>query len=191
MNKTFLNGSLILIGFLNLILLIFSSSCQTDEDVRKVNALKSDSTFSELTTEAVINFYDSGYLKAIIKAPVLERLSQINQTRFNKGVNGVFLDANGQEENRFRSEYAISYDDKKLIELKNDVQLDNIKNEQLNTELLIWDQKTRKIYTDKFVKITTPENIIYGNGFESNQEFTSYKIFKVSGVVNIEDAKDN
>jgi hypothetical protein len=61
----------------------------------------------------------------------------------------------------------------------------NNKGDTLRTELLTWDESTQKIYTDKFIRITTPEQIILGDGLESNTEFTEYKIFKIRGTISL------
>jgi len=61
----------------------------------------------------------------------------------------------------------------------------NEKNEKLNTEKLEWDEQTGKLYSDQFVKITTPEEIIMGTGFEADQNFNSYRIFKVTGTITV------
>ena len=51
--------------------------------------------------------------------------------------------------------------------------------------MLIWNEKIQKFYTDKFVTITTPTQIIYGDGLESNQNFSDYTILKVKGVFGV------
>lgn len=47
--------------------------------------------------------------------------------------------------------------------------------------------KAERIYSDKFVRITTEDEILYGEGFESNQEFTNWKIIKPTGSIKIKD----
>jgi len=54
----------------------------------------------------------------------------------------------------------------------------------LNTEELKWNQSTRKIYSDAPVIITSPSEIIFGIGLESNEYLSQYKIFKVTGIKN-------
>jgi hypothetical protein len=39
--------------------------------------------------------------------------------------------------------------------------------------------------SDRFVKITTAEEIIFGDGFEANQDFTRYRIFNVKGRITV------
>ena len=63
------------------------------------------------------------------------------------------------------------------------------KGEKLNTEKLIWNELTQKIYSDEFVKVTQKDKIIYGDGFESDQSFTKYRIFKIKGVINLKEGQ--
>ena len=65
----------------------------------------------------------------------------------------------------------------------------NKKGETLNTEHLIWEEKTEKIHTDEFVKITTEDEVIFGHGFESNQDFSKYRIKKIKGTIDLKDAE--
>ena len=67
----------------------------------------------------------------------------------------------------------------------NDVEVVNEKGEKLNTEKLIWDERKELLSSDQFVKITTPEEIIMGKGFEANQDFSRYKIFNVTGRITV------
>lgn len=66
--------------------------------------------------------------------------------------------------------------------VKNNVEAISVKGDKLNTEELTWNQKTQKISSDKFVKITTRDEIIFGDGFESNQDLTNYKIKKSAAL---------
>jgi hypothetical protein len=63
----------------------------------------------------------------------------------------------------------------------------NTKGERLNTEEIIWDEQKKKIYSDKYVTIHTKDEILFGYGFESNEDFSKYKIFKLSGTIRMED----
>jgi hypothetical protein len=65
----------------------------------------------------------------------------------------------------------------------------NEKNEILETELLYWDQEKDIVYTDRFVKITSEDQIVMGTGLESNPRFTKWKIRNVSATIYIKDEK--
>ena len=62
----------------------------------------------------------------------------------------------------------------------------NEAHEELYTDELIWNEKEERIYSDKFVRIVTPEQRISGNGFEADQEFTVYKVKEITGQVYVE-----
>ena len=63
----------------------------------------------------------------------------------------------------------------------------NNQNEQLETSELIWEEARGRVYTDKFVKITKPEEIIFAYGFRANQDFTVYELLSVTGRVKVND----
>ena len=70
----------------------------------------------------------------------------------------------------------------KEIEIFDNLRLVNKASSELRTSKLLWKNKTQKVYSDVFVRITTPKEIIEGIGFESDQNLTNYKIYQVSGV---------
>lgn len=186
--KSYRYLSLLFFSGIFVALFLTGTSCNMEQEKMKVESMVSDSVRPERTEVVEIRYSDSGQMKALMFAPLLERYSSENTySVFNKGITAYFYDHYGKLENSLKANHAIRYEKDKLIEVSNDVRLTNIKGEKLNTEKLIWDQKTEKIHTDRFVKITTPENIIYGTGFEANQNFTEYKIFKVSGTISIKD----
>lgn len=172
--------------YFGLLLLLALASCDMSKEKEKVDKMLSDTLASELTENVVMRFSDSGYLKAVLSAPILERFrTEEPYSLFPEGVIGKFYNKAGELDNSMRSDYAISYDDKKIVELKKDVELVNVKGEKLNTEKLIWDQNTGMIHTEEFVKITTADNIIFGEGLEATQDFSEYRIFKVKGEISL------
>ncbi|MFT4063009.1 MAG: LPS export ABC transporter periplasmic protein LptC [Edaphocola sp.] len=60
--------------------------------------------------------------------------------------------------------------------------------EKLETEELVWNQKLKRFYTDKFVKITGRNEIIWGEGLEANQDLTYVKILKQRGSLPVNEA---
>ena len=74
---------------------------------------------------------------------------------------------------------------------RDSVVLKDKEGKMLNTELLNWDNKTSKIYTDKFVKITTASEILYGDGLEAEQDFSRYEIQNIKGRIKIDESADS
>jgi hypothetical protein len=59
--------------------------------------------------------------------------------------------------------------------------------ETMFTETLYWNQKTKKIYTRNFVKITSPDKVIYGDSLNANEDFTQRVIHGMRATLEIED----
>lgn len=170
------------------IIFISLAGCKNDIDKIKTIITVND-TIQPVKAEGVkLEYFDSGKLKAIIEAPIMERFPEPKSIlEMKKGLKGYFYNSAGKVENELYSQYGINYLDKKIIELKFNVILENDKGEKLNTEKLIWDQNSGKVFTDEFVKITTANEVIYGNGFEADQNFNSYRIFNITGILSVKD----
>jgi hypothetical protein len=76
-------------------------------------------------------------------------------------------------------------DDKKLWELRDSVVAVNEKNERLETELLYWDQTKDLVYTDRFVRITSEDDVVMGIGLKSNSRFTNWWIINSSAKISM------
>lgn len=168
---------------------IFLISCT--EDKKEISS-EMDKLQEILTTETAedikILYTDSGFLKAVLTSPkaVSKRGNDNPYTEMPEGLHTDFYNGDKQIESSVSSEYGISYEKEQKIILRKNVDVVNVQNERLNTEELIWDQKTKKIYSDKFVKITTPTEILTGYGLIADEDFSNWVIKKASGEFNLE-----
>jgi hypothetical protein len=71
--------------------------------------------------------------------------------------------------------------------VRDSVVLYNTLGEKMEGLELIWDENAEEIHTDKFVRITRDDEIIYSRGFKSNQNFTEYTLYAVEGDMLVED----
>ena len=93
---------------------------------------------------------------------------------FEKGVYLEKFDSIFQVEASIKADTAYFFNKEELWKLMGNVHIQNLKGEQFDTELLYWDQRTQRIYSDEFIRIEQPDRIITGHGFESNQQMTVY-----------------
>ena len=167
--------------------IILLQSCKND-NIEKIQVLTaSDNLPLEVGTNIILNYTDSGFVKAKVFAPMLERYDneKSNQSIMKKGITAYFYNKDKKITSYIKSKYAVRDDRQRTMTVKNEVIVVNIKGDTLRTESLVWDEKTNKINTNDNVKITTPDEIIYGEGLESNTEFSQYKIFKITGILSI------
>ena len=167
------------------LLLIFNFSVFTscENDIKKISSTSLEEGPMQWLKDAELIYSDSGKTQMILKAPMIYRYgreAQINE--FPKGIKAYFYDEHNIVKSHLEANYAIHYEKKKLMEAKNNVIFVNEEHkEKLNTEHLVWDEKKAMIYSDKFVKITTKDEIIFGEGFESDEAFNKWIIKKPKG----------
>lgn len=167
-----------------LISTILFSAC--NNSVEKINEVTSAPVDAPETGKNIELIYsDSAKVKFKLTATRLERNGGDNPiTEFFDGIKIVFYNAEMKPESEMRADYAIHYENEEKMVAKNNVVVVNVKGETLNTEELTWEQQKHLVYTDVFVKITTRDETLFGDGLESNEDFTKYKIKKIKGTIN-------
>jgi LPS export ABC transporter protein LptC len=161
---------------------------------RKIDTIK-NSDIESLPSTTVKDFTtiytDSAKIQLVMSSPLMERYTNQKSpySEFRKGIKVLFHDGHVDPIARLSAKYAKFTEDKRIWELKDSVVAVNEKNEILETELLYWDQEKDIVYTDRFVKITSEDQIVMGTGLESNPRFTVWKIRNVSASIYIKDEK--
>ena len=160
-------------------------SCENDIEKVKMVTTKTKEP-SEKAKNMTILYSDSAKVKTKIIAPTMNHfITDEAYLEMPDGINVEFYDDSMNVISHLTANYAIKYEKKDIMEAKSNVIVVNQKGEQLNTEHLIWDDNKQTISSPEFVKITTADEIIFGNGFESNQLFTKYKIFDIKGTISL------
>lgn len=147
-----------------------------------------EDTALEFGRDVEILYSDSAIVRVRITAPTLHNYTERESPRqeFRNGVQVEFLDADRKVTSTLTAKHGIRYQDRGQIYVRDSVVLHTAKQEQLETEELIWDEKTEKVFTEKFVKVTKPGEVIYGFGLEANQDFSYWKITVPKGRIKVE-----
>ena len=106
---------------------------------------------------------------------------------FEKGVYLEKFDTLFHIDASIKADTAYYYEKKKLWELRSNVQIQSQRGDKFETELLFWNEKEEKVYSDKYIRISQEDKIITGYGFESDQNLTEYQIKNTTGVFTVED----
>jgi len=149
---------------------------------------RNDLSPSQIGDSVTMLYTDSSHLKIMLKA---NRMLIFNKnvtepfTVLPKGVFVTFFDEEEKVSATLKADFGVRYDVSKRMEVKYAVEVVNREGVKLETEKLIWNELTKKIYTDAHVKITTATEIIRGVGLESNQDFTKYQLKKLTGTIQL------
>lgn len=166
-------------------------SCKND--LEEVNALTAKTNQPIRTGKNIELIYsEKATAKIKVKAPQMREFAgEKNYMEMPIGIEVFFYDSLQKVSTTLTANYAINWISEHKMEAKNDVVVVNEKGEQLNTEHLVWMQDSAKIYSDQFVKITTADEILMGDGLEANEDFTKYKILKIKGIINLKEEQDS
>ena len=165
------------------------SSCVVEEaDLSRYTDESVDNV--EEARDIEVRYTDSSFLVLILKAPVsrrkIDRYAMVDE--FPEGIEATFYDRSGKPRSWLTADYALRDQLKRTVTVQKNVVLRNDQGERLEGPELIWDEKSKEIFTDRFVKIIRADSsIIYSYGFKSNESFTRYELKAVSGDMTIED----
>jgi len=158
----------------------FLVSCKSD-----IETVKAISNFENKPTETLENFKmtysEGGFYKMEVSAPIVQRYSMRNPvvSEFRQGINVVTYNQAGQKIASITSKYAIYHEDQKLWEARGNVVGKNNKGETLYTEKLYWNQVTRRVSTNVFVRVVKPDgNSSTGEGIDADEKFQNYNVKK-------------
>lgn len=161
-------------------------SCKSDLDTIQALTQKDESPI-ESGYEVEMIYSQHAKIQMILKAPRMDRYGgEKNYIEMPEGISVIFYDSLMNITSTLTANYAINHLGTELFEARNDVVVINEANEKLNTEQLIWDQKKGIIYSEKFVKITTADEVMFGDGMDADERFTTWEIKNPRGTFSVE-----
>lgn len=172
--------------FLLAMMIILFSACKND--MKKIQETIDRSMLNTEHADSVTIIYSKeGSTKAQMFAKTFNHVQDAKPPyiEMKQGLKVLFYDDSMQVQSTLHAKYGKYFEQNGNVLVRDSVVVYNIKKEQLNTEELVWNEKLQKFYTQKFVTITTPTQIIYGDGLESNQNFSDYTILNVKGIIGV------
>jgi LPS export ABC transporter protein LptC len=142
----------------------------------------------QTTYNADYIYSEDGKTKNKLHAAILERF-ETDQPYLHAegGFTMLFFDSLEQQSAQLTANQGTYYDRENKLVAWDHVQVRNVRDEHLETEELIFVQDSDRIYTDKFVSITTQNGIFNGTGLESNAGFTRFRILQPTGNIYVAD----
>lgn len=167
------------------LILVLSSCGNSDKEVNEYNR---KALGIEEIKNADINYTLGGRAKAKLISPLMLRVQDASPyVEFPKKLHVDFFNDSGKVDSRLDALYGKYLEQESKVFLRDSVRVINIKGDTLHCEELWWDRnrKGSEFYTEKAVRIRTKTQIIDGLGMEASQDFKSYLIKKVTGIINV------
>ncbi|MCG8326726.1 MAG: LPS export ABC transporter periplasmic protein LptC [Chitinophagales bacterium] len=174
------------------ILLIFVfSACKND--LEEIEALMENfDTRIEIAKDVEILYSDSAIVRVRITGPTMHNHISKREPKqeFPDGMYVEFFDGSGKITSHLSARYGLRMQKKDEVVVRDSVVWESIEGEKLETEELIWEERKKRVYTNKFVVVTRPDEIIYGHGFEADQDFTYSRINAIEGRLKVNEPTD-
>jgi LPS export ABC transporter protein LptC len=170
----------------------FNIAACVDQHVETRQVITQDDVAVEVAHEVEILYSDSAIVRVRVTGPLLHNINERENPRqeFPEGIKIDFLQPDFSIRSTLTAKTATRQQDKGLITARDSVVFKTVKQEKLETEELIWDEKSGKVRTEKFVKVTQPGEVIYGFGLEAEQDFSYWKILVPKGRIKVEQIND-
>ena len=159
--------------------------CESNfKEVQKIN-------FSEFVPSGEadkinLKYTDSGRITAVLISPKMREYASVDFpfTEFPKGINVTLYDKNGKM-TFIKSDYATSFKQTNIIDLKGNVKINSQDGQTLETDQLYFDQKNEWFFTEKKFKFTDPnKGLSTGEGLDFSKDFKRINFQKVYGLIN-------
>lgn len=182
--------------FIFLISFLFVA-CENDmSEIQRVTY--SDKSPVQILKNAEIEYSDSGYVKSVLKAPIIEKYAEAGErTVFPKGVEVLFYNKNRQPESKITADFGELSNNNKELELKNNIVIISYsKKDTMYTEYL---KKTPKhphkdslysVRTNKLVIVRGNSGKFESKGIKANDNFSRYKFGQSKGIINYNEEEE-
>ena len=165
---------------------MFLLSCENDPQQAKALA-NTDNAQVDIAKDVRLMYKESGKLTALITAPLMHRyFRNENKIEFPEGV-VVELYNNGNLTCTINAGYGMRDETTKRMDASKGVKVQNYKKEQMESEEMVWSEVAKEIRVDGKVKVTTPNDVLYGVGLVADDQFNNYTMSKITGRLSVED----
>ena len=148
-----------------------------------------DSTYTMKAVDVVTLVSDSGITRYKVQTREWYMFGEASEPYwyFPKKLHLEKFDSLFRVEASVDADTAYFYERRKLWKLVGKVRVRSLQGEQFETSVLYWDQNSETIYSDRFIRISKGDFVNTGQGFESNQALTQYRIFNSAAEIPFED----
>lgn len=176
---------------ISLFLALSFLNCSCENDEKKVKAFfeKKLGVDEALFIESYMS--QGGRMRAKLTAPQMLRYQDTSsRVELPKTLHVDFFDSLLNVESKLDARFALYYENKNKVYLRDSIRVYNIKGDTLFCKELYWDQALEKFYTEKPVRIHTPDMIMYGEGLSAPEDFKTFEIYKVTNsMIRIKDVQ--
>ncbi len=167
--------------FLLVTILLFSCKKEKETVITPVEDIHREEVYG-----VKLLYSDSAQVILQVQSDTLLRYAAPDNKEIFKGhFVADFFDSDHSLLAQITSRQATRYPYRFEMVFEGDVVFKNEKGEKLQTEVLHYSEKDNRAFTDHYCKITNVEEEIYGFDFEATEDFSNYRLKKMTGRVKL------
>lgn len=165
-------------------LLLLAGACKEDGKLGVASRIDPKAMPSMSTVNVATLISDSGITQYKIVSPLWNVYDEVDTPYWNFP-KGIYLQ---KFDRKFNVIASVAADSARFFRLQNlwrldgNVELKKEPGELFLTQQLFWDQRRNRLYSDSFIHIESPERMLEGYGFQSNDRLTQYTILRPTGI---------
>jgi LPS export ABC transporter protein LptC len=160
--------------------------CSCENDINVVRKFDKSKLGVEQGYDVETIMSQSAHVKGVLTSAYMERhMNPPSFTEFPRGLKVVFYSDSLSISSILTANYGKYMDAEKDIYLRDSVVFISLKDpkeiKRLDCKDLRWDAKRALFTTDKYCRLSTPYDTLYGVGFDANQDFSWSEFHEVHG----------
>lgn len=167
-------------------ILLFLASCEEKADLVEEETEEQEKVAAFMFTKVEKWYSEDANLKIKMRAPlelIYQENNAISEIVFPNGIRVSMYNEYGIRTTTLTADSGRHVVKTNTFSAMGNVEVVNYEQKQrVNTSILNWNKRTKEIFTDKKIKITTPYETLEGIGMTSNEKFSKYKVWQPTGT---------
>lgn len=175
---------------LSVLFCVAASACSND--IEKIRFFDQKNLPTQTVKEATIRRSTSGNVQMVMTTPLVQKFTTPdNRTLYPEGLQVEFLNPDGSKRANLWASRAEELTDNNLIQAHDSVVIVDYENgDTVYLKSLTWNRSEGRMFSNDLIRSVNGNRLTYGDGFESDDQFTNPQIFHQRGTLEWNENRD-
>lgn len=175
---------------LSVLFCVAASACSND--IEKIRFFDQKNLPTQTVKEATIRRSTSGNVQMVMTTPLVQKFTMPdNRTLYPEGLQVEFLNPDGSKRANLWASRAEELTDNNLVQAHDSVVIvDYEKGDTVYLKSLTWNRSEGRMFSNDLIRSVNGNRLTYGDGFESDDQFTNPQIFHQRGTLEWNENRD-
>ena len=168
---------------LSVLFCVSLSACSND--IEKIRFFDQKNLPSQTVKDATVRRSTSGNVQMVMTTPLVQKFTTPdNRTLYPEGLQVEFLNTDGSKRAYLWALRAEELTDNNLVRAHDSVVIIDYENgDTVYLKNLTWNREEGRMFSNDLIRSVNGKRLTYGDGFESDEQFTNPQIFHQRGTI--------